>query len=209
MPVSVSESIERCYRESLHVRRVHLYKIAHIAVHCSVHWCSRHTHSESDQQCDLILQASNAEGFFWWLACMLKPCGVGKKDSLCLYCVFHTNLFAFISSTQCCPLPAQGISVEFLCRPTSAGFDLDVCSARHDRQALHPLSDPLCRLWLTAGFCHCDGTLYPPERGRGWFNVCLVHLLQRIRADSKSDNEHRTVTKICIIAVHFSPWSTW
>lgn len=48
----------------------------------------------------------------------------------------HTNL----------PLFFQGVLVELMCRPASAGFDLDVCSAGHDRQALHPLSDPVCRL---------------------------------------------------------------
>uniref|UniRef100_A0AAQ5ZXN7 Adhesion G protein-coupled receptor B3 n=1 Tax=Amphiprion ocellaris TaxID=80972 RepID=A0AAQ5ZXN7_AMPOC len=52
-------------------------------------------------------------------------------------------LYAFVGPAAAVVL---GVPVEFLCRPTSAGFDLDVCGARHDRQALHPLSDPLCRL---------------------------------------------------------------
>lgn len=77
-------------------------------------------------------------------------------------------VFFFLALHTILPPFSQGVPVELLCRPTSAGFDLDVCCARHDRQALHPLSDPLCRLWLAAGFCHCDGALYPTERGRGW-----------------------------------------
>lgn len=44
------------------------------------------------------------------------------------------------------PLFFQGVVVELLCCPTSAGFDLDVRRARDDGQAFNSLSDPLCRL---------------------------------------------------------------
>lgn len=44
------------------------------------------------------------------------------------------------------PLFFQGVVVELLCRPTSAGSDLDVRRARHNGQAFHSLPDPLCRL---------------------------------------------------------------
>lgn len=111
-------------------------------------------------------------------ACILQPrrpwwrCHMACRP----YRVIFPNLPAFISLTLSLFF-SQGVPVELLCRPTSAGVDLDVCSARHDRQALHPLSDPLRCLWLTAGFCHCDGALRPTERGRGGYSSPLVFLL--------------------------------
>lgn len=101
------------------------------------------------------------------LACTLKPHCCHLALQTLSYNPHQFACFHFFYTPS--PPFSQGVPVELLCRPTSAGFDLDVCSARHDRQALHPLSDPLCCLWLTAGFCHCDGALYPTARGRGWF----------------------------------------
>lgn len=87
-------------------------------------------------------------------------------------CLHQSSCFYFLSTIL--PSFSQGVPVEFLCRPPSAGFDLDVCGARDDRQALHPLSDPLCCLRLTAGFCHCNGALCPTERGNGSFEVIFL-----------------------------------
>lgn len=71
--------------------------------------------------------------------------------------------------------------MELLRRPTSAGSDLDVCGARHDRQALNPFSDPLCSFRLIAGFCHRDGALYFTERGRGRFKVHFFFKKNKIK----------------------------
>lgn len=59
----------------------------------------------------------------------------------------------------------QGIAVELLRGPAPAGSHLDVGCARHDGQALHPLSDPLRRLRLTAGLRHRHGALRPAAGG--------------------------------------------
>lgn len=59
----------------------------------------------------------------------------------------------------------QGIAVELLRGPAPAGSHLDVGCARHDGQALHPLSDPLRRLRLTAGLRHRHGALHPAAGG--------------------------------------------
>uniref|UniRef100_A0A8K9Y664 Adhesion G protein-coupled receptor B3 n=1 Tax=Oncorhynchus mykiss TaxID=8022 RepID=A0A8K9Y664_ONCMY len=72
-------------------------------------------------------------------------------------------LYAFVGPAAAVVL---GLSVEFLCGSASAGSDLDVCGAGHDRQALHPISDPLLCLRLVAGLCHRHGALYPEERGK-------------------------------------------
>lgn len=55
--------------------------------------------------------------------------------------------------------------MELLCGPPPVGADLDVGRSGHDGQALHPLSDPVCRLRLPAGLRHRDGPLHPEERG--------------------------------------------
>lgn len=106
----------------------------------------------------------------WWGWCVLA----GSADFIMLSIPICLPLFPLLLSP---PSPlvwlSQGVPVEFLCCPTSAGVDLDVCSAGHDRQTLHPVSDPLCRVWLTAGFCDCDGALYPEERGRESLELCI------------------------------------
>lgn len=139
MPVSVPESIRRCYSASLHVQRVHLYNIDYFAVHCSVTRCSNDTHS--------------ASFFCKHVTCLFYiTTGMYVKVMLMEMLLFTPDVI--VLSTPICllvfplhnPSFSQGVAVEFLCRPTSAGFDLDVCGARHDRQALHPLSDPLCCL---------------------------------------------------------------
>lgn len=64
------------------------------------------------------------------------------------------------------PYPScQGVPVELLRGPAPAGAHLDVSRARHDGQALHPLSDPLRRLRLAAGLRHRHGALHPAARG--------------------------------------------
>lgn len=55
--------------------------------------------------------------------------------------------------------------MELLCGPPPVGADLDVGRSGHDGQALHPLSNPVCRLRLPAGLRHRDGPLHPEERG--------------------------------------------
>lgn len=154
----------------------------HTAVHCSVNWWPNHTHQITIgvSCCKYVkLQAY----FTLLVACTLRPSvtmWVKKRPWWKCYlsvgalsCYQHQfACLYFLYSTL--PSSSQGVPLEFLCRPTSAGLDLDVRSARHDGQALHPLSDPLCGLWLAAGFCHCDGALYPTERGRGWFEIIFV-----------------------------------
>lgn len=127
----------------------------------------------------------------------LSPLSCHRHQFVCFY-FLYTML----------PSSSQGVSVEFLCRPTSAGFDLDVCSARHDRQALHPLSDPLCCLWLTAGFCHCDGALCPTERGRGWFKVCFVYLdMQTVCVFCREYTCSVTVLYYCNLLADKTTWT--
>lgn len=55
--------------------------------------------------------------------------------------------------------------MELLRGPAPAGAHLDVSRARHDGQALHPLSDPLRRLRLAAGLRHRHGALHPAAGG--------------------------------------------
>uniref|UniRef100_A0A8C4HXR7 Adhesion G protein-coupled receptor B3 n=1 Tax=Dicentrarchus labrax TaxID=13489 RepID=A0A8C4HXR7_DICLA len=93
----------------------------------------------------------------WGLPALVVAVSMGftktKGYGTPLYCWLSLEgglLYAFVGPAAAVVL---GVPVEFLCRPTSAGSDLDVCSAR---------------------FCHCDGALYPTERGRGHFEViCL------------------------------------
>lgn len=59
----------------------------------------------------------------------------------------------------------QGIAVELLRGPASAGADLDVGRARHDRPALHPLPGPLRRLQLRPGLRHHHRARLPAPRG--------------------------------------------
>uniref|UniRef100_A0A8D3C3I7 Adhesion G protein-coupled receptor B3 n=1 Tax=Scophthalmus maximus TaxID=52904 RepID=A0A8D3C3I7_SCOMX len=107
----------------------------------------------------------------WGLPALVVAVSMGftktKGYGTPLYCWLSLEgglLYAFVGPAAAVVL---GVPVELLRRPTSVGFDLDVRGARHDGQALHPLSDPLCGLRLTAGFRHCDGALCPAERGRG------------------------------------------
>uniref|UniRef100_A0AAQ4QL90 Adhesion G protein-coupled receptor B3 n=1 Tax=Gasterosteus aculeatus aculeatus TaxID=481459 RepID=A0AAQ4QL90_GASAC len=88
----------------------------------------------------------------WGLPALVVAVSMGftktKGYGTPLYCWLSLEgglLYAFVGPAAAVVL---GIPVELLCRPTSAGFDLDVCSAR---------------------FCHCDGALRPTERGKGHF----------------------------------------
>lgn len=59
----------------------------------------------------------------------------------------------------------QGIAVELLRGSASAGADLDVGRARHDRPALHPLPGPLRRLQFRPGLRHHHRARLPAPRG--------------------------------------------
>lgn len=85
---------------------------------------SLHKHQYAEQSLAIILEERGRHGDLTQLS---RPY---------LVCLWHKILSLFF----------QGIVVELLCRPTSAGFDLDVCRARHDGQALYPFPDPICRL---------------------------------------------------------------
>lgn len=81
-----------------------------------------------------------------------------KKDLI--HFSFYLVFLADPSLPSC-----QGVPVELLRGPAPAGPHLDVGRARHDGQALHPLSDPLRRLRLAAGLRHRHGALRPAARG--------------------------------------------
>lgn len=86
------------------------------------------------------------------------PGGEGGVSGLCRGCP-HGGLTPAPLS-----LP-QGIAVELLRGSASAGADLDVGRARHDRPALHPLPGPLRRLQFRPGLRHHHRARLPAPRG--------------------------------------------
>lgn len=139
------------------------------------------------------------------LACTLKPRGVGKKQILCsLFCVFYTNLFAFISSTQRC-LPPLRASLWSSCvvLPLLALTWMSAVLAMTDKrsilfQILFAVFDSLQGFVIVMVHCILRREVEDDLMFAGSLHIML---LKRTRANSKSNNEHRTVTKIFIIAV--------